>query len=66
MKKNAIGHMMAKKEPMGKRIRRLGILPMIVCLLVAFVLWLAVYDINHDKSDTPNTAGQDAAVQAVE
>ncbi len=51
MKKNVVGHMVAQKEPVGKRIRRLGIFPFIVCLLLALIVWLAVYEIT-DKPET--------------
>ncbi len=46
MKKNAIGHMMAAKEPVTTKIRNWDILPRLVCLLLAFLLWLVVVNVN--------------------
>lgn len=42
MKKNAIGHMMAPKETVKKRLRRWDILPRLFCLLLAMLLWLLI------------------------
>ena len=49
MKKNVVGHMVAQKESVGKRIRRLDILPFILCILLALVVWLAVYQIHEEE-----------------
>ncbi|MBR2721748.1 MAG: hypothetical protein IKC31_07065 [Clostridia bacterium] len=54
MKKNVIGHMTAPKESIGRKIHRMGILPFLVCLIVAFVLWLAVYDVRKDRGEIPS------------
>lgn len=42
MKKNAIGHMMAPKETVKKRLRHWDILPRLFCLLLALLLWLLI------------------------
>ena len=55
MKKNVVGHMMARKETVSGRLRRWHILPKLLCLLVALVLWLVIVNLQ----DTPQPA-QDA------
>lgn len=42
MKKNVIGHMMAPKEKAKSRFRRWDILPRLLCLLLAMMLWLLI------------------------
>ena len=54
MKKNVIGHMTAPHETIGKKIHRIGIFPLFVCLIVAFVLWLAVYDVRKEGGEIPS------------
>ena len=63
MKKNVVGHMIAQKESVGKRIRRLGIFPFIVCLLLALVVWLAVYEVKDTNPDT-ETPTQEAVLSS--
>ncbi len=51
--KNALGHMSMKKETAGNRVRRLRILPKIICLLLAILIWLLVVniaDVDFTKS----------------
>lgn len=43
--KNALGHMSLKKETAGKRVRRWRILPKIICLLLAILVWLLVVNL---------------------
>ena len=63
MKKNVVGHMIAQKESVGKRIRRLGIFPFIVCLLLSLVVWLAVYEIKETDPE-PDSPAQEARISA--
>ncbi len=42
MKKNAIGHMTAPKESAKTKFQKLELLPRLVCLFVAILLWLLV------------------------
>ena len=51
MKKNAIGHMTAPKESVGRRIRRWDILPRLLCLLIAIVLWLVIVNVKNSRND---------------
>lgn len=57
MKKNVVGHMIAKKESAGARIRRLGLLPRLLCLLLALVLWLAITNLNNKAKDGDDSLG---------
>ena len=43
--KNALGHMSLKKESVGNRVRRWRILPKLLCLLVAVLVWLLVVNL---------------------
>ena len=49
MKKNVVGHMATPKESALSRFRRLNILPRIICLLLALVIWLII--VNLDSRD---------------
>ena len=42
MKKNAIGHMVAQKQPASEKLRGWNILPKFICLLLALTVWLAI------------------------
>ena len=44
MKKNVVGHMMAEKEPISAKLRRWNIIPKLLCLLLALLIWLAVFN----------------------
>ncbi|MBQ7335043.1 MAG: hypothetical protein IJW92_01030 [Clostridia bacterium] len=57
MKKNVIGHMLAPKEPIGKRISNLHLLARFVCLVLALVIWLAVVDMQSKNEETPSSNG---------
>lgn len=48
-KKNVIGHMIASKEASQGWFRRLNILPRVLCLLFAVLIWLLV--VNMVPSD---------------
>ena len=43
MKKNVVGHMMAEKEPILAKFRRWNIIPKLLCLLLALLIWLLVF-----------------------
>ena len=45
MKKNAVGHMMMPKESAASFLRRSHILPKLLCLLVAIVIWLCIVNL---------------------
>lgn len=51
MKKNAIGHMMTPKETVKKRLRRWDILPRLLCLLLAMLLWLLIVNTRPSGRD---------------
>lgn len=50
MKKNIVGHMKMSAVSPKTRFRRLDILPRVLCLLLAFLIWLTVTNVN----DTTN------------
>lgn len=56
MKKNAVGRVLAHKEPVVSRIAALHIPARLLCLLLAVVIWLAVVNLNaiseKDDGDT--------------
>ena len=47
-KKTVIGHMEASKEHSVGWFRRLGILPRLICLLLAVLIWLVVVNVTAD------------------
>lgn len=47
-KKNVIGHMEASKAHSVGWFRRLGILPRLICLLLAILIWLVVVNVTAD------------------
>ena len=53
MKKNIIGHMLATKEPMRVRFRRLHLFPRLLCLLFALIIWLTVVNLSPSKQENP-------------
>ena len=56
MKKNAIGHMMLPKESATSFLRRGHILPKLLCLLSAIVIWLLI--VNLMPTDQPSNNDQ--------
>lgn len=44
--KNALGHMSLKKESTESRVRRLRILPKLLCLVIAILIWLLVVNLS--------------------
>ena len=60
MKKNIVGHMATPKESARSRFRQLNILPRIICLLLALVIWLIIVNLEarneaHDQSEPVQT-----------
>lgn len=55
MKKNALVHMEAPKETVWSWFRRWHILPRFFCLLLALIIWLAVYQATDRAEQTPGT-----------
>ena len=51
MKKNVVGHMMAAKEPVAAKLRRWNLLPRLICLLLALLIWLVVVDVTSVKQE---------------
>lgn len=49
-KKNVIGHMEASKDHSVGWFRRLGILPRLLCLLLAILIWLVVVNVTADSA----------------
>jgi YbbR domain-containing protein len=47
VKKNVIGHMMAERETFAAKLRRSRIIPKLICLLLALLIWLAV--VNSER-----------------
>lgn len=58
MKKNVVGHMMAEKEPILAKIRRWNIIPKLLCLLLALLIWLLVFhfETRYDRYDNMYSA----------
>ena len=46
MKKNAVGRVLAHKEPINRRISALHIPAWFFCLFLALIIWLAVANLN--------------------
>ena len=53
MKKNIIGHMLAVKEPMRVRFRRMHLFSRLLCLLLALIIWLTVVNLSPSKQENP-------------
>ena len=49
-KKNVIGHMEASKDHSVGWFRRLGILPRLLCLLLAILIWHVVVNVTADSA----------------
>ena len=56
MKKNAVGHMMLPKENAKSLLRRSHIIPKLLCLLCAIVIWLLI--VNFMPTDNRNDNNQ--------
>ena len=60
MKKNAIGHMMLPKESAASWLRRSHLLPKLLCLLSAIVIWLVLVNLLPTE---PHDTKQPSTVQ---
>ena len=58
-KKNVIGHMTLPKESVGGWFRRWGILPRLICLVLAVLLWLLVANLMPTKAEAGEFFPQD-------
>ena len=57
MKKNALsGHMNPPKKGFGAFLKRLGIIPFLLCAIMAGLLWLIAVNLNAAASDAETTA----------
>ena len=54
MKKNAIGHMMMRKESAVSFLRRLHVLPKLLCLLSAVIIWLLIVNLMPSSAQPEN------------
>ena len=50
-KRNIVGHMMMPKESAGGWFRRWQILPRLICLIVAVLLWLLIVNVTALKAE---------------
>ena len=68
MKKNAVGHMMLPKESATSWLRRSHILPKLLCLLSAIVIWLVIVNLlpteQHDANQQSIVQLQDVAADS--
>jgi hypothetical protein len=55
MKKNAVGRVLAHKEPVGRRIAALHLPAWFLCLFLALVIWLMIANLNQ-STDIGNEA----------
>ncbi len=56
MKKNALsGHMNPPKKGFGAFLKRLGIIPFLLCAIMAVLLWLVAVNLNAASSDAETT-----------
>ena len=67
MKKNVVGHMMAERETLAAKLRRSNIIPKLICLLLALLLWLIVFNVTQEHFDNmeQDKSGADAGTEWV-
>lgn len=63
MKKNAVGRVLAHKEPVGRRISALHIPARLLCLLLAVVIWLAVVNLKEATENDGKTSDNKAKTE---
>lgn len=51
MKKKIVGHMMMPKENKMTKFKRLDLLPRLLCILIALLVWLLVVNVQDLKKD---------------
>ena len=61
MKKNALSHMQPPKETVGSWFKRHQIFSRMLCLLLALIIWLAVYHATKGPEEVPQ-----ASIEAVD
>ena len=66
MKKNVIGHMTVSRTSSKTRLRRLDLFPRILCLLLAFLIWLTVANVNDTSKDNTKASGGAPAEEQVQ
>ncbi len=54
MKKNAVGRVLAYKEPVGRRLASWHLPAKFLCLLLAVVIWLMVTNLNSVADEKGN------------
>ena len=65
MKKNIVGHMMAPKVSKKTLWKRLDLIPRLLCLLLALLVWLLVANAKNDEKPADNGADQVVAWETV-
>jgi hypothetical protein len=55
MKKNIVGHMTVPREGATGRIKRWGLIPKLICLLLALAVWLLIVNVTEQKTSKPHT-----------
>ena len=65
MKKNAVGHVLAHKEPVSRRIAALHLPAWFLCLFLALVIWLIVANLNQNTKLGDNTPETESVGESV-
>lgn len=65
MKKNAIKHMDPPKRGFGNFLRKLHIIPFLLCVILAVVFWLVTTNLNN-KPETTDPESEGAEVEETE
>ena len=65
MKKNIVGHMTMPKPSKKTVWRRLDLIPRLLCLLLALIIWLFVSNINANDPQPQNEVSEQVTVQDV-
>jgi hypothetical protein len=55
MKKNIVGHMAVPRAGATGRIKRWGLIPKLICLLLALAVWLLIVNVTKQKTSRPHT-----------
>ena len=54
MKKNAVGRVLYRKEPVKRRISAWHIPSRLLCLLLALLIWLVITNLQQSPDSDPN------------
>ncbi|MBQ9761008.1 MAG: hypothetical protein IJW16_06640 [Clostridia bacterium] len=59
MKKNIVGNMIAPKKAEKRILKRLDLVPRLLCLILALIVWLLVVNLHETKPEnqTEDLAG---------